>query len=137
MMENTKFNKARLFAQYLGCANYSDGNYESEVKLVGFSTLQGSVEELKKGVLLLKPLSAISDEDAIEVAKMYWGSNYSEFPLKTDKVGHSKLIMGTMATRTDISDYLRSKSYALPWNNLSVETMIEFGWITLEKFGEV
>jgi len=38
--------------------------------------------------------------------------------------------------RADIGrgvDYLRSKSYALPWNGITVEEMIEWGWVKLKN----
>lgn len=30
-----------------------------------------------------------------------------------------------------VSDYLRSKGYAVPFMGLSVETLIEYGWVRL------
>lgn len=128
-MENTKENKKAFLAQYFGqnilC---NDGHDVKNLTIDGFTLSAGSHPT---DYLSLKPLSSISDEDAIEVAKMYWGNNYSEFPLKTDKIAHSRLILPTMATRTDIADYLRSKSYALPFMGLSVETLVEYGWVKL------
>jgi len=80
--------------------------------------------------LLLKPLSSITDDDAIEVAKqmayddnldingksqvIHWEANWKLIPLIS-------------------SDYLRSKGYALPWNGHSVEEMIQFGWVKINQ----
>ena len=30
-------------------------------------------------------------------------------------------------------DYLRNKGYALPWMNLSVQDMVDYGWIKLKE----
>ena len=30
-------------------------------------------------------------------------------------------------------DYLRSKGYALPWMDLSVEDLVKYGWIKLKE----
>lgn len=35
-----------------------------------------------------------------------------------------------------IVDFLRSKGYALPWNGISVEEQIEFGWIKLKQYND-
>ena len=123
--------------------------------------------------LELTPLSSITDEDAVEVAKLlgiepesfcdeedevdgiarskenvslnYWYRCSSETE-EYDITGHEicranelTLISGTMWGIPDpktvivITDYLRSKGYALPWMGLSVEEMIEYRWIKLKE----
>ena len=59
----------------------------------------------------LKPLAQMSDEDKEHA---YW-------PVYPTHV----CVMNI--------DYLRSKGYALPWLGLSVEEMIEAGWIKIKS----
>jgi hypothetical protein len=32
----------------------------------------------------------------------------------------------------ELHDYLRSKGYALPWMGLSVDELVEYGWVKLK-----
>ena len=34
-------------------------------------------------------------------------------------------------TVLNVYDFLRSKGYALPWMGLSVEKLVEYGWVVL------
>ena len=100
-MKNTLENKTKFFAQYYGQKVLLDDNLT-----VNFTRLHYGIEDFKNWWLELKPLSEISNEDALEI---------SDFVYADRKV-----------------DYLRSKGYAIPWNGISVEEMIEFGWVKLK-----
>ena len=70
--EITPENKAKFFAQYWGqkIAHYSDGNNARYTVCVGkypFSSIHH---------IILKPLSSISDEDAIDVAKIVHSTSF-------------------------------------------------------------
>lgn len=88
--------------------------------------------------LELTPLSAISDEDAAYVSNVA-GLGSSDY---FKKVEQGKVLLTQYLTSSrcnvqpndwlQIFDYLRSKSYALPWNGISVEQQMEYGWITLK-----
>ena len=98
------------------------GNWKS----VGFDRL------LKYGTPILSSISSISDEDAIEVARI-------QCPERENKhyVGYGKYLVNNLDTRivnskVATTDYLRSKSYALPWNCLSVEELQSRGWLRLK-----
>ncbi len=93
--------------------------------------------------LELKPLSQITDEDAVEVAKKY--HHYNETAL-SDRYGALELLVIDgkeiisgkdvpygLFQHSECIDYLRSKSYALPFNGLSIEDLIKYGWIRLEE----
>jgi hypothetical protein len=41
--------------------------------------------------------------------------------------------VGTKKIGSKECDYLRSKGYALPWMDLSVEDLVEYGWIKLKE----
>jgi hypothetical protein len=85
--------------------------------------------------LELTSLSDITDEDAIEVANILGIRKDVSNKLRIEWAINSlnenrtlKAIQGAMAY-----DYLRSKSYALPFNGKSVEELIELGWLRVTK----
>lgn len=82
-------------------------------------------------MLCLKSLSSISDEDCLVLAENALGDNKDQ----TDLINHAKNIIiglsGSTGFESSKVDYLRSKGYALPWMGLTVEEMVEAGWIKL------
>lgn len=140
MLENKVENKAKFFAQYWGQKVMRRAN---EFLLHNTYEVNGGNLDRNASilVLLLKPLSAISDEHAIEVANI--------FDLDEDKRKATDLAEWIEALFTETAgyyidgytgnqlleaiDYLRSKGYALPYLGLSVEQQIEYGWIRLTQ----
>lgn len=122
-MENTLENKSRFFAQYWG---------QKVIALDDEQTfIISDLSQIKNWHLELTPLSDITDEDAKKVAALAYkirtgnivdGKGYLH---QFDKVNASY--------PTIISDYLRSKGYALPWMGLSVEQLMKYGWVKLEE----
>lgn len=143
-MENTLENKAKFFAQYLGQKVYNRIGWpgiivngfvdklEEQFKLYQ----SDNFKEKTKTFLELTPLSKITDEDAIDVAKILYP--YSDALHTTDK-GRDLIApmfgKGTFLLNPpyiiQTYDYLRSNGYALPWMGLSVEQLIEYGWVKL------
>lgn len=139
--ENTLENKAKFFAQYWGQHLIIMGSF---LRIIDHLTLCNIEND---DILQLKPLSKISDEDAL------WTINNHYFKFENPILEISKLKALTKeihisyifndATRHLILkpenlyphnyDYLRSKGYALPYMDLSVEELIEYGWIKLDK----
>ena len=139
--ENTLENKAKFFAQYWGQHLIIMGSF---LRIIDHLTLSNIEND---DILQLKPLSKISDEDAL------WTINNHYFKFENPILEISKLkalskelhisYIFNDATRHLILkpenlyphnyDYLRSKGYALPWMDLSVEDLIEYGWIELDK----
>lgn len=124
-MENTLENKARLFAQYWGQFiawnikwNHNIGNGLT-LDAIFFSRL----ENIEEWALNLKSLSDITDEDAIEL-----GYDNAEDFIKNELRWDELRKIGVQD-----ADYLRSKAYALPFNNLSVEQQLGYGWIIIKK----
>ncbi|GGG97494.1 hypothetical protein [Pedobacter zeae] len=122
-MDNTLENKKKLFCQYFGqkvvCASISD----KRTSLMHQTTFTYP-DEFKNHCLVLKPLSSITDEDQDYILRDKT-CNSMEL-VQEDKIGaffHSDVY---------VTDYLRSKGYALPWMGLSVEKQIEYGWVKLE-----
>lgn len=126
-------NKAKFFAQYWGqdvlCSEmYGDGG------TVYSATMKDS--SIKNEWLELKPLSSISDEDAIEVAKIF---NIGH--LRGTTVSLIKSILSALDGSTNKSettefvlnwinalDFLRDRGYLVPFLGLSCEELIEDGW---------
>lgn len=141
-MENTLINKQAFFALYFGQEVLCENNNSHRYKVLGDSIYWEEVH------LELKPLSEISDEDAVEVTKLTYAMPYpnstkftiylNPFNKKVVSWGdsHWQKYLAERDTTQDIynslqADYLRSKGYALPYMDLSVEQMVEFGWIKL------
>src|SRR5690606_7643104 len=133
IMENTIENKAKFFAQYWGQEIMKESDNDLN-ETVYFANTHANQSKISNYYLELKTLSSISDKDAIEVSTI-WGSQvYSRI------LGHSlisRLASGTDTIETQfrnilgVVNYLHSKGYALPFMGISVEQMVEWGWITL------
>lgn len=135
-MENTLENKSKFFAQYY-------------VQKVAKSPLlndelpnQRCYPELalnpkNEFYLELTPLSQISDEDAVIVAKLRGFVNIKSIEIVEQGYyvnqpnGRKSFIFFNDMWRPEI-DFLRSKSFALPYMGLSVEKQIEYGWVKLK-----
>ena len=130
-------------------------NNENKAKFLGVYTPYGQIwktnnegHQLKVSIgdicLNLKPLSQISDDDAIEVSRILFGEESQLDTIHKYWVERIKLNLRNQfgsnifpimqpyfSISWEICDYLRSKGYALPWLGLSVEEMCEAGWIRL------
>ena len=132
--------KCRFFAQYWGqpVQRYENNNY---IKVVN-----GFIETslLDKDYLLLKPLSKITNEEAIECAKMFNWLQVSEnpelwnHPVTKEKVvkmndnwKYGICILSIEKLNIQQIDYLRSKGYALPFMQYSVDELVKMGWAQL------
>ena len=157
--QNTLENKARFFAQYWWQEVFLLNSNKYRITKSRFNA-----ETLKQECSLeLKPLSQISDEDAIEVAKLVSpmlfegrGKNGGHYIDKSETWWYSVKHNGkTLMVDIDLdgyvfeydevdeykrpsrslmgTDYLRSKGYALPYMDLSVEDLVEYGWVKLKE----
>lgn len=162
-----KDEKARFFAQYIGLEveytfnEYEGGNvsytgrhisklvgvtcYNDYEMLVDTGTELYYASEPETPMLLLNPLSAISDEDAIEVAKMFDGKEI-KYGAGYATLNESANVLlwydGEIITPGDVCqnslqllssyDFLRSKGYALPFMQYSVEQLVQMGWVKLK-----
>lgn len=136
--ENTLENKAKFFALYWGQSVYNN----PKIKNGGFICLSG--RNLKNGCLELTPLSQISDEDAIEVFDILFGYSEShknkpkEFKIEFGKDWSDSINRETFGQLfpkgyLHMIDHLRSKDYAVPWLDLTVEDLIAYGWVKLKS----
>jgi len=113
-MENNLENKLKFLGAHIGCDIEwlrEDDNKWIQSKLTVYDF---GFYAIKKVRLLVKPLSKISNEDAFYVSKI------QGFPIFDKEEMFGKAY-----------DYLRSKSYALPYMGLSVEEQVERGWVRL------
>ena len=130
--ENTLENKTKFFAQYWGqdlLCRVIFGKNKNEIIMHNTPCSNLKLGEIIDSYLELKPLSQISDEDAIKISK--------EFHIfKSDIRNSVKELFqefDVLGLSMETGDYLRSKGYALPWMDLSVEDLIEYGWIKLKE----
>lgn len=133
-MENNIQNKTNFFGLYINQKVFYDG---ADFKADWRDALR---ERWIFGIhLKLAPVSLIKDEDSIHIAVLAgWGTGSHNW---TTMIREGKLIAieGRDSTCdeiglkefTAISDYLRSKGYALPYMGLSVEEQVSRGWVKL------
>ena len=136
--QNTLENKARFFAQYwcVKCLKNELLNQLIPAQKVDKSNCNG----LPQQFLELKPLSQIGDEDAIHGLKLIISSrNSSAFDYcKSQNYSIEQMVNYfnrhlVYDFKLILTDYLRSKGYALPWMDLSVEDLIKYGWVKLKE----
>lgn len=139
-MKNTVENKAKFFAQYFGqnvlCYFFRDGVYEKERVEVDYPILE-CIDNYKDAKLELKPLSQISDEEKTILEEsiigfidsFYFVEQFCYANIKSSIYGG----LNTIKLNNYHVDYLRSKGYILPWNGITVEEMVEFGWVKLKE----
>lgn len=172
-MENNLENKARFLAQYWGQEVLADVNNNGDKVL--YPIVVSNMYRIEESHLELTPLSEITDEDAIEVARIVHGRKDKVIEMVIDtphgrheactyvlvqifvdhpdimewknfaliQIDHEEagdVICGSMNESGDfeddfidnyihVTDHLRSKKYALPFHDLSVDDLIEYGWV--------
>ena len=122
--QNTLENKAKFFSQYFSQhVLYFSSDFLRKIDNLTLDSIEND------DFLELKPLSQISDEDAIEISKEYpaFGSDIRN----SVKELFQEFDVLELSIKT--GDYLRSKGYALPWMDLSVEDLVEYGWVKLKE----
>ena len=123
--------KCRFFAQYWGTKTM----YVGGVGLVEIGTGGWNLKH-PDFFLELKPLSKITDEDLINVANIGFNFNQkvTHFKVETKAVyGYYIMPSESKYVRLDVPhiDYLRSKGYALPFMEYSIDELVELGWVRL------
>lgn len=128
-MENTLENKTKFFAQYWGqqVLSWSGDTSSHRFNIIGKSNLP-----IRKGDYLeLKPLSAISDEECLQISK-WLENNESGFDARPCNIKTYARVYARKCYY--VSDYLRSKGYAIPFMGISVEQLIEYGFVKLKQY---
>lgn len=151
--ENTLENRERFFAQYfdqeimenhlfkeLGnkrkVTPFLKGREDCHINLRSLSLIS---EKDAKAISPLKSIqSDIEDKYIIENVSylknmrnitIYFKYKDNETPDDNEGFGHSSFTVSL--NHQFITDYLRSKGYALAWMDLSVNNLLEYGWIKL------
>jgi hypothetical protein len=118
--------KSRFFAQYWGTKTlYIGGVGKVEVGKGGWNLKHPNF------FLQLKPLSKITDDDVQELLPLVsfqFSSRYTDEQIKEEI---KKSVLDTKMMPSELFDFLRSKGYALPYMNYSVDDLISFGWVQL------
>lgn len=141
--ELTQENKARFFGCYLGQKiRLPDGSIHTLSGIINHKGKDGKThwwayfgEEQHHCILidytklLLKPLSSISDEDAINAIMISLDDISANY--KGSKEEAVEFYQNPFDLNYTEVDYLRSRGYALPWMGLSVEELVQAGWIRL------
>jgi len=141
-MENTLENKAKFFALYWGqkiVRHYDWHNHVENASCAWESVFPDT--KYNSYYLELKPLSSISDEDSLSLSAIIQRVFPSAKSIQDGKDFINKFISGNIlflkisqvSTITNVIDFLRSRGYALPWMGLSVEELINRGWIKLKE----
>jgi len=139
-MEITNEIKAKIMAPYIGssCFTY-DGSIGTKRSLKGITwTLalqdeKGDVFRIDKCKVLLKPISAILDEDAIELIKIYKviTSNddgyITEHSQSIEKIKKAVIAISEKGAVLRACQYLQSKGYALPYMDYSAQDLVDLG----------
>ena len=115
--ENTISNKSKFFAQYWGQKLYHYTDLDGEI-FGPFKVGRMDVSEID--YILVTPLSSISDEDAKKLGYDS-GVNFNEVNEEIYDMTPPEV------------DWLRSKGYALSWMGLSVEELVEYGWVKIKE----
>lgn len=161
-MENNLENKAKFFAIYLDQEVYCiEGWNRGAMICDAHKLVKEEFYYLNKSFLMLKPLSLISDEDAIGVAEIVCPEMFKfagNDPIQIERqeewltvsrkrninsvdidffgyttcqneyIDYKRNSVGT----THAVDYMRSRGYALPFMGLSVEELVNRGWVKLK-----
>jgi hypothetical protein len=131
-MEITEANKAkikqRLVAQYYGQNVIKETRFEKSPLCQVCGTFIDNPAELSRWHLELFSLSDITDEHAIEVAKLLFTNPTAEKGRKYLSDDNDVQMMFI----SDVVDLVRSLGYAVRWNNLSVEDQIKEGFTKLK-----
>jgi len=136
-MENTIENKAKFFAQYWGaeteCTSHDGGTYKGTVDEVGITG-----EFLSGGKVLLKGLSAISDEDAkilschlVNIVGLDGFVKKQSAQLVKEVIENYSKVNSLFMLPAIFVDKCRELGYAICWNDTTVDDQIEYGWVRL------
>lgn len=141
-MENNLENKAKFFAQYLGQNVLTRPHCGAKKWILGEEVSIHSVLS-KQGYdyqyfLELKPVSLITDEELVKIAKFYESTAHN-VKLEGGQILFD-FIYGDQGASGAIEisdgyclDWLRNNGFATEWMGLSVENLVNFGWIKLKE----
>ena len=127
--QNTLENKAKFFAQYFGQhVLYFSSDFLRKIDNLTLDSIEND------DYLELKHISQISDED-LEKCLNILGQQLDLESFREsfiEGLSNRDFYAQFYPVRAiEIGDYLRSKGYALPYIDLSIEDLISYNWIKL------
>lgn len=139
-MENNLENKAKFFAQHWGqtIASSENGSTYSVEFILGGNALD-------RHYLELPAYTSITEEHLAELGIKYrtdycatgsdeqlkeWGHNEEE--IRQIHIRNGNRIMNSHFRKANVMDFLRLKGYAVPFHELDVEDLINYGWLKLK-----
>ncbi len=137
--------KARVFAQYMPNTILINGEESNFVSINRSGRINRSEHNPDACQLILKPLSAITDEDAIRCSKYSgWDLEITSDSSRQSCIDCGKRVAGEYQRNyskacingtewLQIYQYLQSKGYALPYMEYSVEDLVKAGIYKLEE----
>ena len=145
--QNTLENKAKFFFQYWGQhVLYFSSDFLRKIDNLTLDSIEND------DFLELKPLSQITNEDVIQGIMITYNKTYEDLG-EILEVKHYNTFSSITTTRAGQNfkthrsihhwngnrkigsmecDYFRSKGYAIPYMDLSVEDLVEYGWVKLK-----
>lgn len=139
-MKKTIENKQAFFAVYTEQEYTYKNNWGTfKASLSDRNNISNFYNQLDTAYHTLKPISEITDEDALHSTKLLRsGSHLSE----ESRISQFKQLFETpnfWVNQTNVSlsemlrvfDYLRSKGYLLPFRDITTDELIEFGWVKI------
>ncbi len=137
--------KERYFAAHWGQCVLRSKNWNLDARPdypsweINSGTLSNNVKS-ENWYVELTSISKISDEDAIELFNIEGSCNLESVKYEDQgfwKKWKFKGSKGQFFLLVDLTikqgDFLRSRSYALPFGNRSVQELIELGWLKLRE----
>lgn len=128
--------KCRFFAQYWEqkVLFFEDKGFTSYTINAPNMFGKGITSQLDNAFLKLNHISKITDEDAVQVMKIHYLKEYDSKLNSSIKSMYLKNVKYLLVNDFDklnrsIVDYLRSKGYAVPFMEYSVEDLVSFGWV--------
>jgi len=127
--------KERYFAAHWGQRVLIALDEDNDIYVVNASSMQPPIEDC---YLELFDLADIADEDALEVWTIYGKCNLSSVKrsengwwLFRDKASPEFVYDVDLTVKQ--GDFLRSRSYALPFEGIPVSELIKAGWLKIRK----
>jgi len=133
-MENTIENKNKFYGQYYGQNVLTVGNAICD------NTEEYWIEKSLQHTqyLLLKSISSITADEILKISHKIGGDIedaivFINYIMNNDVLGNACEFNVYCNEIIAVIDYLRSKSYALSYMGVPVETQIEYGWVKLKE----
>jgi len=157
--ENNLQNKAAFFAQYWGQFVYSAHRLEQVNENYIQPMFETSILELKdvsqigdEDLFEVSKIVTFHEGDGLIIdrtrlkGQIEMFDKYNDDPHYRDTLylftndfdvhlidENGNVFQYDMLRLLEVSDYLRSKGYVLPWRDLSVQDLIDYGWIKIKE----